>query len=301
MTDKTLLDMLRESEPQLPLQNGDQIRAILAPIIARLREPWRDEDASQIVDQVFAVCRLLYNAARSGEALALVRSLLSQPELAGHDKLLTRAWMMCGVLAADSGDISGAIEYDVRALRLATRANDRAQVANIWGNIGLATGISGHHDMAVRCYERSIAHVDAEMRPSYAYFTACGNLANSLCQMGNMVEGLRYGEAALKEMTPAFRERDLYGAILLQRNLVRLFIGVGRPQEAEACVREANAMAARTPSARARIAAATTHAAYELAIGNTDVALTRLDQALARAREVPAALQDTLACVIRAA
>jgi putative two-component system response regulator len=81
---------------------------------------------------------------------------------------------------------------------------------------------------------------------------------------------------------------------------VRLLLGAGRVADAEQHVVEAVALANRSQTPRALIAAATTRAAYELATGRSDVALTRLDNALARAREVPATLRDTLACVIRA-
>jgi putative two-component system response regulator len=60
------------------------------------------------------------------------------------------------------------------------------------------------------------------------------------------------------------------------------------------------ALAERTQTPRALIASAMTRATYELAMGQTDIALTRLEKALAQAREVPAALRDTLTSMVRA-
>ena len=301
MSEKSLLDLLKESDPRLPEQGRDQIRSALEPIISRLREPWTgSEDATAIVDQLFAVCRLLYGAARSGEALVLVQALVEQPHIQRHDLLLRRASIMCGILSADSGDIPGAMEYYVRALRLATRANDSTQIGIVWSNIANAMMFSGHHDLAVRGFERALPAAEREARPSYNYYVATGNLASSHFHLGNIEEGLRYSELCLREMTPALRERDLYAAIIHYRNLVRLYVAAGRAEEARTYVEEALALSARTPSPRARLAAATTQSFFELATGRIDVALTRLDQALARAREVPSALHDTLVCVIRA-
>jgi putative two-component system response regulator len=301
MNEKSLLELLKESGPHLPEQGRDQIRGALAPILARVREPWAgSDDATEIVDQLFALCRMLYGAARSGEALALVQALLDQPQLRKHDLLMRRTAIMCGIFSADSGDIPGAMEYYVRALRLAIRANDHAQTGTVWNNIGNAMMISGHHDMAVRAYERTMTEAAHEPRPSYSRYHATGNLASSHFHLGNIEEGLRYGELWLQESTAGLRERDLYAAILYHRNLVRLYVAAGRAEAARPFVDEALAMAGRTPSQRARIAAATTQSFFELATGNVDVALTRLDQALARAREVPAALHDTLVCTIRA-
>jgi putative two-component system response regulator len=300
MDSKSILALLKESEPRLPQQGRDQIRAVLAPILTRLQEPWRGEDATQIVDHVFTVCRMLYGAARSADALALAQVLLTQPEIEQHERLLRRAATMCGLLASDTGDVAGALDYYARGLRLAARSGEPVEASGIWCAIGTAMANVSHHDMAVRCYERAIALIPPDAPPTYSRFAAYGNLADSLYQLGEIGDGLRYGELARKEMTLAFRERDPYAAILLHRNLVRLLVAMRRHEDASLHVQEATLLAEKTQSPRARIAAATTQAAYEVAVGSVDVALTRLDQALARAREVPAALRDTLACVIRA-
>jgi putative two-component system response regulator len=213
---------------------------------------------------------------------------------------MRRAATACGLLFTDSADLASAIEHHVQALRLAAAADDSIEMSRVWNNIGATISFSGNQEMAARCYRRSIALVESDTGPVYSRYTACANLADSLYQIGEFQEGLRLGERALEELTPAFREQDLHNATLLQRNLVRLLLAAGRLPDADAHVAEAGALAERSQTPRTLIAAATTRAAYELATGRSDVALTRLDNALARAREVPATLRDTLACVIRA-
>ncbi len=94
--------------------------------------------------------------------------------------------------------------------------------------------------------------------------------------------------------------KDPHSAILLRRNLVRLLIASEQLPRAREIADEVAALAARTTSPRTLIAAAITRATYEMATGSTDIALTRLEEALGRARRVPAALHDTLGCLVRA-
>jgi putative two-component system response regulator len=161
-------------------------------------------------------------------------------------------------------------------------------------------GIAGNYDMAVRCYQRAVSFVQDEPGRVYSRYAALINLVQSHFQLGMYDRGLAAAEHALAEETAAFRDRDPMSVLRLRRNLVRLLVAAGRVQAAEPYVRECAALAQAVGTPRAVIAASTARATYELATGQTDVALTRLERAVAGAREVPAALRDTLACTMRA-
>jgi response regulator RpfG family c-di-GMP phosphodiesterase len=293
-------DVLRALEPRLHELGRVELAGVLAPLVARLEGPLSAYETGDLVDAALSICRRLVAGGRSAEGLKLARAALASAAAGDDSALVRRAANACGALCADSGDFASAIEYHVHTLRMAAEAGDSLDVCRAWGNIGHAMGVSGNHEMAVRCQRRAIATLEHHEDPVYYRFASHCNLADSLFQIGEFEEGLRSGQRALAELTPAFREQDLYSAALLQRNLVRLLLALGRVSEAEVHVNEAVALAERAKTPRAQIAAATTRAAYELATGRSDVALTRLDSALARAREVPATLRDMLACVIRA-
>ena len=294
-----VLELLRSLERQLPKGGGSEIAAAVAELVRRLREPLPAAIVDETVDIALAICRALYASSRSSEALPLARAALCHAETSRDRARTRRAATACGLLSSDTADLVGAIEHHVRALRLATLDEDRVEMSRIWNNIGAATGISGNHEMAARCYRRSLALVEGEAGPLFSRYAACANLADCLFQLGEIESGLDFAQRALREMSAAFRDQDPYGAILLRRNLVRLLVAAGRTAQAEVHVRETTALAALSPSPRVRIAADTTRASFELATGHTDIALTRLRHALAQAREVPATLQDTLACAIR--
>ncbi len=299
-TDAYCVDFLRQLEPRVSQLDRPELADALAPLIARLNEPIPGPERDAVTEAVLAFCRRLYANSRSGDALPLARGLLSQAALAGDPVLERRAAGTCGLLAADTADIVSAIAYQVRTLALANAECNPRYQGGTWNNIGLAFSVAGNDEMAVRCYRRALAIVEGLPGPVRVRHTLCSNLANGLYLLGETEEGLNFGLRALRESEPTYAEQDLHAAILLRRNLVWLLIATGRVAEAKAHVAEVSILATQAATPRARIAAATTRATYELAMGQSDIALTRLEEALAQARSVPASLRDTLSCVIRA-
>lgn len=296
----SLPDLLRSLERRLPFAGRTESAAAMAHLVKRIQGRLAADEVGPTLDAALVLCRGLYVGSRSGDALPLARAVLAQATAARDKVLMRRAATACGLLSADTADLVSAIEHHVQALRFAMQDEDPIEMGRVWNNIGTATGISGNYEMAARCYQRSLALVEGVGGRLQGRYAACVNLADCNYQAGNLEQGVKYGERALREMTPAFLDQDSYGAILLRRNLVRLLVAARRVAEAEPHVLEAASLAEKASSPRARIAADTTRATYELAVGRSDIALTRLDQALSHAREVPSTLHDTLACVIRA-
>jgi putative two-component system response regulator len=275
--------------------------AIVLELLGRLRAPQADvASGGAVVDEALAACRTLHGRARSNDALPLAQAVLDRCSREGDRARMFRSVKACGNLSMDTGDVVGAIEYFLQALRMATADENRLEMAGCWNNIGVALGISGNYGMAIRCYQRSLVLVEPIVGMVYSRYTAFGNLTDCCYQLGRLAEGISHGERALLEMTPEFRDQDPYAAILLRRNLVRVHLSADNIEEARNHMAEALAIAEKSPTPRSRVAADITRASFELATGRSDVALTRLDQALARSREVPATLRDTLACVVRA-
>jgi putative two-component system response regulator len=287
-------------EQLIPTLGRAGLRASVAEAIERMDSACASGACAGAVGAALATCRVLHRHARSAEALPLARAALEHATQMDDPALGRRAATACGLLAADTLDLVGAIEHHILALRYANGLGDPVDGSRVWNSIGLAMGISGHYELAARCYRRAIdlvAAVDGSVHPRYAALT---NLGHCHFRAGTVEEGLPYALLALKEETPAFRADDPLNALFVRRNLVRLLVGCGRLEEARAYLAECGELAGQLSTPRAAIALATTLGTYEIAVGQTDVALTRLDKALAKAREVPAALHDTLITVIRA-
>ena len=291
-------DSLPGADRRLAELGRAELAARLAPVIARLHAPMEPAERARLAADALSLCKRLHGSARSGDALALARAVLAQAAAAGDSLLELRACTACGLLSADIADVVGAVEFHVRALRLA--GDDRVEASGVWNNIGLAMGVAGNNEMALRCYQRAMNLVQDEPGRVYSRYAALTNLVKSHFQAGSYSAGLSVVDRALAEETAAFRDRDPMSVLRLRRNVVWLLVAAGRVAAAEPYVRECAALAQAVGTPRAVIAASTARAAHELATGRTDLALTRLERAVAGAREVPAALRDTLACAMRA-
>jgi putative two-component system response regulator len=277
-----------------------ELARMLSPHARRLQGSVPREEVSPLIDAAAATYRNLYALGRSDEALPLAASVLAQARRLGDPVLVWRSLTDCGILSADAFDIVGSLELHQQALKIAVDARNAVNQGLSWNNIGIALALAGSPGMAARAYRRALQSLESHGQHVHARYAACTNLANSLFHLGEFEEGLLFAARALLEMTPEFAQRDPHAAILLRRNLVNLTVATGRIEEAAAHVEILADLTDGSPSPRAFIAAATGRAVFELAIGQHDIALTRLDQALSKARQTPPALRDTLVCVIRA-
>lgn len=273
----------------------------LAPAARALEKPFQDPIAAgEAADAALATCRALYSLGRSAEAIDLARAALSQARRGPGCPRIFRALAACGILCADSFDAVSAIEFHAQALKLADQEKLPVEIAQAWNNIGLALSLAGTATMAARAHARAVESVAGIEGPVYVRFAAAANQANCLFQAGVLDEGLVVAEQAVEELTPEFAVRERHAVILLHRTLVHLLVAAGRMAEAGERVNQLMALATEAEGPRVHVAVATARAIYELAVGQGDVALTRLEQALAKARAVPSCMRDALVCLIRA-
>ncbi len=293
------LGALGRLQPGLARVDRDELSEAVAPVIAQLGEPLVATERLVVAEAVFAFCRSLHRVGRSLEALPLARAVLAQSIVTGDRALELRASGYSGLLAADTADLVAAFAHFARTATLAQEAGDVPQLAYTWGNIGLAFAVGFNYDLAIRAYRRGVRFAEGVPDLLHARVTGLCNLANGHYQVGQFEEGLRCGEEAMRAGPEVLESIGGNFAFLLRRNLVRLLVALDRTAQARPIVDELAARAAVADTPRAHIAAATARATYEVATGQSDIALTRLDEALAMARGVPGALRDTLATIVR--
>ena len=255
-----------------------------------------DEEATLV--PALRTCERLHGQAQSSLAIPLSRAI----RLAAHrtEVISLRRWSStaCGVLLIDTGDTVGAVQHFIEALRIAALEENRHRMSGLWQNIGSALSATGSDEMAMRCYERGLALLEKDEDPIYQRFLAYANLASSCFKLRRVEEGIAYGERALHELTDEIRAVDRFNGVVAHRNLVRLYVAAGRMDEARAHV-EAASRYAEGRNLRVRVAADIAKAVYESAMGQHDIALTRIDNAVTLGRSAANALEDALVCAIR--
>jgi putative two-component system response regulator len=294
-------EALRALAPDLAGRDAAQVASLLSPWLERMREPFPPDQVKQAVDAASAVCRALYDQGRSFEALPLARELIGACRLSGSRAQTRRALGVCGILSADCTDLVSAVECHAHSLRIAVGDDDRLEMARIWTLIGNPFHHSGRFELASRCFQR--AHgllVPVSATGAVAVRNAAlANLADTAYHSGQLAEGLAYAEAALREEA-TIAGQDAHAAVILRRTLVRLMLALERPREAARFLEQAVAISGDSPSPRIAIAVDMMRVAIEIATDQADIALSRLDRTLARARRVPPILQDALAYAVRA-
>ena len=285
-------------ERLLRAENDEAIVEALDSLIGKLELGIPAAELRPTLEPALRLCQHLHGQAKSTLAVPLAFAVHRAAKGAGDLALTRWAATTSGLIVMDTGDIVGAIQWFIDALRLAALEENRPRMSGLWNNMGNAAAVSGNYEMAVRCYHRGLSLVDKDEEPVLQRFLACSNLSAAHYALGNVEEGLRFGERALHELTPEMSAEDISRVVQLRRNLVRLYVACGKIEEArvhtEAIVREAA-----NRGVRIRIAADIARAFYEVAIGQNDIALTRLDKAVADARFAPTALHDALVCAIR--
>ncbi len=257
-------------------------------------------DAAAMAESLVALCQRLYGAGRPFDAIPIARTALALAVEIGNSALQRRSATVCGIVLADAGDYADAIEHHAKALDMATLLQDDAAIAGGWNNIGVAFLYAASYDLAVEGCSRAAKHADSNPLAAFSRYAAFGNLAQCYLHLGDTSAGLAAAKRALREEQPDFLARDSYNGVLLRHNYVRLLLAVGKTHEAAELVADTVRLAETSQSPRAAIVALTTRAVYEVANKEIDVGLTRLAQALDRARLLPAMLRDTLVSMIRA-
>ena len=290
---------LREISRGLASHDATAVASLLAPSVERLRSDAVSDGPRELLEAAMAACRQLHAHGRSRETLPLVREVHARCARSGDRVQHRRAAFLLAMMLAETSDLVGAIELYLEALRIAAADEDRVEMSRVWGNLGAAFGDAGRHELQERCSLRSLTLLDTNPQPSTLRRVALSNLAHCCFHLGKVHEGIAYGESALEEME-SLGEDAVHPRILLHRNMARLLLEAGRVDEAEEHVANALVLASGSASPRAEIAAEMTRAAHDLATGSADLALTRIDRTLSKARKVPPTLLDALACAVRA-
>src|SRR5205809_5898611 len=114
-----IIDRLQALEQRVAVAKRGELRQSISGIAAELGETPREALDGRTIDVALSVCRTLYRHARSEEGLPLARSALDLAQRIHDPAVVRRAATACGMLAADSLDLVGAIEYHITALRAA--------------------------------------------------------------------------------------------------------------------------------------------------------------------------------------
>lgn len=227
------------------------------------------------------------------EAVSLAKSI-------DHKPLLRKALTFLGIVYADTGNISRAIECLAQALDLAHEIHDVDAECAVWINLGVALLYAAQYQDAIYCFDHAIRLV--EQNPSARNFraNAYANIALCCLHLEDFSRGLKAAETAVREGGEPHSAAELVARVLRENYYTRLLLEVNSVERAAERCEFARRYAAKSKSARAEIAASIAEGLYEVQSGRVDVGISRLTSTLEKARLLRSMLRDTLAALVKA-
>lgn len=218
----------------------------------------------------------------------------------GHKPLLRKALTLLGMVYADTGNISQAIECYDKALSIAQASRDPESECAVWINLGVALLYAAQYRDAVACLEHVIRIAGANPALQRFRSIAFSNIALCSLHLEDFARGLKAAEICIKESTEPHTSADLVSRVLRENYYTRLLLEVGSLEKAGERCEIARKYAARSNSARADIAASIADGLYQVHAGRIDLGISRLTNTLEKARLLRSMLRDTLAALVKA-
>lgn len=239
----------------------------------------------------------------TGQSFEAIEPAISAVDLASRSEnrgLLRKALNFLGILYADTGNISQAVECYEKALALAREIHDRPGESSVWLNLGSALFHAAQYQDAVACFEHVIEMAGNDATLKRDRTSALSNIALCCLHMEDFARGLRAAETCLQESDEPHSASELVARVIRENNYARLLLEVNDVEKAGKRCEIARRYAGRSKSARAEIFAAIAEGLYEVHAGHADIGISRLMNALEKARLLRAMLRDALAALVKA-
>ena len=238
-----------------------------------------------------------------GQTFSAIEPAIDAVDLATRTNnrvLLRKALTLLGLVYADTGNISKAIECYDKALDIAQQLRDAGAEAPVWINLGVALLYAGQYRDAIACMEHVIRICGSDPRLKSQRLIGFSNIALCCLHLEDYERGLKAAQICVAEADEPHSVSELVGRVLRENYYTRLLLEVNNVEKAGQRCEIARRYAARSKSARADIAASIADGLYQVHAGRVDVGISRLTNTLERARLLRSMLRDTLAALVKA-
>jgi putative two-component system response regulator len=213
---------------------------------------------------------------------------------------LHKAMSVRGVLLADTGNLSGAIESYAEALELAIELRDPRAEAAIWNNLGVALIYAAQYEDAIACLERVLSIVEKDPGLNSYRGATYSNIALACLHLEDYPRGLRAAKEAVDLQENPSNTVARLARVLAETHYTRLLLEVDAPETARQRCEIAKRIAHESGVERAELYAGMAEGLCEVHSGMVDVGLSRLSKVLERARVSKGTLRDVLIAMVKA-
>ena len=173
-----------------------------------------------------------YLLGQSFNALEPVSDAVELADAAKHRPLLRKAYTFLGIMNADTGNVSRAIECYAQALELAQGLNDLEGECSVWVNLGAALFYAAQYRDSIACLEHAIELAGAN--PALQQFrpVALSNIALCSLHLEDYARGLRAAETCIRESKEPHSAAEYVSRVLKENYYTRLLLEVNSIERA---------------------------------------------------------------------
>lgn len=269
-------------------------------VVQGLKEIEGASNSDLRINILLDAAQFFYLVGQTFNAIEPATDAIAISERVDNKPLLRKALTFAGVLYADTGNCSRAIECYAQALDIARELRDSEGECAVWVNLGVALLYAAQYRDAISCLEHTV-HL-AGTTPALLKFrtAALSNIALCCLHLEDFGRGLKAAEKSVNESPEPHSAAELAARVIRENNYTRLLLEVNAIETARERCEIARRYAQRSKSARAEIAASIAEGLYEVHAGQVDVGISRLTNTLERARLLRPMLRETLAALVKA-
>lgn len=241
-----------------------------------------------------------YLAGQPFEGIGAATVVVALVRTSGEKLLLRRGLSCLGVMHADSGNLPLAIECYAEAVELALLIGDRKGEVATWLNLGAALLLGAQYGEAINCLDRVLELVGTDEAGIDKRSQALCNIALCYYHMDDHRNALKALAESEKGTPPPSTASEHLSVALRELTFTRSYLELNNIQQAKEHSQAARRSAGRATSGRAEIAASLAEGLYEVHAGMTDIGLSRLTNAVEKARLVRSWTRSALISLVKA-
>jgi putative two-component system response regulator len=252
------------------------------------------------INTLIDAAHYFYLGGQTFKALEPAHDAVDLASRAMQKGLLRKALTLQGMVFADTGNISRAIESYDKALELAQGLRDGEGECAVWINLGVALLYAAQYRDSIACLEHAIRITGSVPSARRFRSSAFANIALCSLHLEDYARGLKAAEICIAESVEPHTSAELVARVLRENYYTRLLLEVNNVEKAGERCEIARRYALQSRSARADIAASIADGLYQVQAGRVDIGISRLTNTLERARLLRSMLRDTLAALVKA-
>jgi putative two-component system response regulator len=296
-----LLDPDSNALSRQSTQITEQIFGRAISAVAKLRA---DAEFPELGDCLLAIARFAYISGQVIRGLEHSRRAVSVIRRFGSRPLWRKTLSLLGLMLADSGNFAGAMEACAEALEISVELSDPLAECAVLNNLACALISAARYGEALVCLKRVVVLCESQPEGADVFVflrgMALSNMSVTYLHLEDYAPGLDAARAAVVALdNPTIASRRLQ-RVIAEANYVRLLLQVDAAVEARRRCEVARQIAHESGLERSEFEANIAEGLCEVHSGMVDVGLSRLSNALDRARATKARVRDVLYALVQA-